>query len=154
MSSRVAYITWQFGLIEIIGNEEEVVYITLVKDKLYPDNAIGEVLKAKNQIIEYLNKEREIFDINLRLDGTEFQKKAWNALIDIPYGETRTYKQQAEAVGNPNASRAVGGANNKNKLAIVIPCHRVVGANNKLVGYAGGIEIKEYLLALEQNERK
>ena len=83
--------------------------------------------------------------------GTVFQQQVWKALCDIPYGETRSYKQIAEAIGNPKAVRAVGMANNRNPLIIVVPCHRVVGANGKLVGYAAGIEKKEFLLKLEKS---
>ncbi|MBR2062235.1 MAG: methylated-DNA--[Anaerotignum sp.] len=82
--------------------------------------------------------------------GTEFQQKVWKALTEIPYGETRTYGEIAAAVGNPKAARAVGMANNKNPIGIIIPCHRVVGANGKLVGYAGGMEKKAFLLELER----
>ena len=83
------------------------------------------------------------------MEGTPFQKKVWNALQNIPYGETRTYKQIAEEIGNPKACRAVGMANNKNPMIIVVPCHRVIGANGKLVGYGGGLEMKRALLDLE-----
>ncbi len=88
----------------------------------------------------------------LNPNGTVFQKKVWNALCNIPYGETRSYKQVAEAVGNNKASRAVGMANNKNPIMIVIPCHRVIGSNGSLVGYAGGLDIKEKLLFLENKK--
>ena len=81
--------------------------------------------------------------------GTAFQKQVWKALLEIPYGETRSYKQIAEAIGNPKAMRAVGMANNRNPLLIVVPCHRVIGANGKMVGYGEGIEMKEFLLRLE-----
>ena len=83
--------------------------------------------------------------------GTEFQKKVWNALLEIPYGETKSYKQIAKRVGNEKASRAVGMANNKNQIIIIVPCHRVIGSNKKLVGYAEGLEMKESLLNLEKD---
>ncbi|MDE6110711.1 MAG: methylated-DNA--[protein]-cysteine S-methyltransferase, partial [Eubacterium sp.] len=82
----------------------------------------------------------------------EFQLKVWNELCNIPYGETRSYKDIAEKIGNPKAVRAVGGANNKNKLMIIVPCHRVIGANGSLTGYAGGIDVKKILLELEQSK--
>lgn len=88
--------------------------------------------------------------MKLEPEGTPFQKEVWNALLSIPYGETRSYGQIAEQVGNPKACRAVGLANNRNPIAIVIPCHRVIGADGRLVGYGGGLHIKERLLALEQ----
>lgn len=106
--------------------------------------------EAATQINQYLAGLRTTFDLPLSLRGTEFQKKVWRALQDIPYGETRSYKEIAEAVGNPKASRAVGMANNKNPLSILIPCHRVIGANGKLVGYGGGLDKKEYLLGMER----
>ena len=109
------------------------------------------VLNCKKQLDEYFAGKRETFDLPLAPKGTEFQQKVWNALKEIPYGETRTYGEIAAAIGNPKAARAVGMANNKNPIGILIPCHRVVGANGKLVGYAGGMEKKEFLLELERN---
>ena len=105
--------------------------------------------EAYRQLSEYLIGERKSFDLPLKPRGTVFQQQVWKALCDIPYGETRSYKQIAEAIGNPKAVRAVGMANNRNPLLIVVPCHRVIGANGKLVGYAAGIEKKEFLLKLE-----
>lgn len=105
-----------------------------------------------SQLEEYLKGERTSFDLQLNPEGTPYQKKVWSVLSSIPYGEVRSYKQVAEAAGNPKASRAVGMANNKNPIMIVIPCHRVIGANGKLVGYAGGLEVKERLLKLENHK--
>lgn len=102
------------------------------------------------EVMEYLNGERKTFDIKYEINGTEFQKKVWKELVKIPYGETRTYKEMAVAVGNPKASRAVGMANNKNPIAIIVPCHRVIGSDGKLVGYAGGLDMKSTLLTLEK----
>ena len=107
------------------------------------------IKKAYIQIEEYIDGKRTKFELPLNLKGTEFQKNVWRELIKIPYGETRSYKDIAIAVGNEKASRAVGMANNKNPIPIVIPCHRVVGSNKKLVGYAGGLDLKEKLLNLE-----
>lgn len=107
------------------------------------------IKKAYIQIEEYIDGKRIKFELPLNLKGTEFQKNVWRELIKIPYGETRSYKDIAIAVGNEKASRAVGMANNKNPIPIVVPCHRVVGSNKKLVGYAGGLDIKEKLLNLE-----
>ncbi|WP_019421000.1 tRNA epoxyqueuosine(34) reductase QueG [Paenibacillus sp. OSY-SE] len=101
------------------------------------------------QLEEYFAGERQTFELTLDLQGTTFQKEVWRALMDIPYGETRSYKQIAEAIGNPKAVRAVGGANNRNPISIVVPCHRVIGANGQLVGYGGGMNKKEILLQLE-----
>ena len=109
------------------------------------------IKEAYRQLSEYLMGKRKRFDLPLNPRGTEFQQQVWKALYDIPYGETRSYKQIAETIGNPRAVRAVGMANNRNPLLIVIPCHRVIGANGKLVGYGGGIAMKEYLLKLEKS---
>lgn len=109
------------------------------------------IKKAQQQITEYLKGERKEFDLPLRMKGTDFQIRVWKALLDIPYGETRSYKQIAEAIHNPKGMRAVGMANNRNPLLIVVPCHRVIGANGSLVGYGEGLEMKEFLLRLEKS---
>lgn len=109
------------------------------------------IKEAHRQLSEYLKGERKMFDLPLQMKGTDFQQRVWNALLEIPYGETRSYKQIAEAIGNPKAVRAVGMANNRNPLLIVVPCHRVIGADGKLVGYGAGIEKKEFLLRLEKS---
>ena len=108
------------------------------------------IKEARKQLEEYFKGTRKSFQLPIELRGTPFQQKVWNALLSIPYGKTVSYKQIAEAVGNPKACRAVGMANNKNPIPIIVPCHRVIGANGKLVGYGGGLEIKEKLLELEQ----
>jgi len=105
---------------------------------------------AAKELSEYFAGERRSFDVPLDLQGTEFQRKVWQALSEIPYGETRSYREIAEGVGNPKACRAVGGANNKNPAVIIIPCHRVIGADGAMVGYGGGIEMKRLLLELER----
>ncbi|MCD8015323.1 MAG: methylated-DNA--[protein]-cysteine S-methyltransferase [Lachnospiraceae bacterium] len=102
------------------------------------------------QVQEFLAGKRRNFDVKYCLNGTDFQMKVWAALRQIPYGETRSYKQIAEALGQPKAVRAVGMANNKNPLMLLIPCHRVIGSDGSLVGYAGGLEMKQALLAAEQ----
>lgn len=108
---------------------------------------------AQAQIQEYLCGCRKQFDFPFRATGTDFQCKVWGALAEIPYGETRSYGQIAAAIGKPNASRAVGMACNRNPLWIVIPCHRVVGKNRELTGYAGGLGRKQALLDLEHQYR-
>jgi len=101
------------------------------------------------QLKEYFDGERKVFDVPLHIPGTEFQLKVWNELQKIPYGKTRSYKEQAKALDNPKAIRAVARANGDNRIAIIIPCHRVIGNNGELVGYGGGIWRKQYLLKLE-----
>ncbi|MGG4497586.1 methylated-DNA--[protein]-cysteine S-methyltransferase [Brevibacillus reuszeri] len=111
------------------------------------DDAINET--AKMQINEYFAGERQKFDLPIVLYGTPFQKTVWNELKNIPYGETRSYKDIALAIGASKAVRAIGGANNRNPIPIIIPCHRVIGSNGAMVGYGGGLSIKEHLLTLE-----
>lgn len=108
--------------------------------------------EAVKELEEYFKGTRKTFTLPLSLEGTPFQKKVWQVLMTIPYGKTMTYKQVAEAIGNPKACRAVGLANNRNPIPIIVPCHRVIGSNGKLVGYAGGLHIKEKLLEMEQNK--
>ncbi len=107
------------------------------------------IQQLKTELTEYFNSDRKSFDIALDYRGTEFQENSWKALLKIPYGETRSYKQQAIAINKPTAVRAVAGANNRNKISIVIPCHRVIGKNGSMTGYGGKLWRKEFLLKLE-----
>lgn len=107
--------------------------------------------KALQQLEEYLAGQRQNFDLPLKPQGTPFQQKVWQALLTIPYGQTASYKEIAIKAGSPKGCRAVGMANNKNPIAIIIPCHRVIGSNGNLIGYAGGLDIKQKLLELESN---
>ena len=109
--------------------------------------------RAAAQMAEYFSGARRSFDLPLSLKGTPFQMADWAALREIPYGQTRCYQQIAEQLGNPKACRAVGMANNRNPVAVIIPCHRVLGKDGKLVGYAGRLSVKQGLLALEQKYR-
>lgn len=109
--------------------------------------------RTARQLEEYFAGRRTLFDLPLEPAGTQFQKSVWQALCRIPYGKTRTYGQIAQEVGNPNASRAVGSANHNNPIHVIIPCHRVIGAGGALTGYAGGLEMKEKLLRLEQSSK-
>jgi methylated-DNA-[protein]-cysteine S-methyltransferase len=111
------------------------------------------LLEAEKQLGEYFAGQRTSFDLQLDFAGTEFQRKVWKALLEIPFGETRTYGQIARQLGNPNAMRAVGAANGRNPISIVAPCHRVIGADGGLIGFAGGLKVKEYLLAKERGTR-
>lgn len=104
----------------------------------------------KKELEAYFNHDLKIFTVPLYLVGTEFQKKVWQALLTIPYGKTVSYLQQSESMGNPLSIRAVANANGMNKIAIIVPCHRVIGSNGKLTGYAGGLERKQFLLNLEK----
>lgn len=108
------------------------------------------LVQAAGQLDEYFTGKRKEFDLPLAAKGTLFQKKVWNTLCTIPYGETRSYKDIAIQIGNAKACRAVGMANHNNPIGIIVPCHRVVGADGKLVGYAGGLDRKQFLLELER----
>lgn len=110
------------------------------------------LLAAAKQLGEYFAGERRSFDLELEFEGTDFQREVWNALRTIPYGQTRSYQQIAEQIGNPKACRAVGAANGRNRLAIVVPCHRVIGANGALTGFAAGMNAKSFLLNLESGQ--
>ena len=109
------------------------------------------LLETKKQLTEYFAGKRQQFDLPLDFAGTEFQHKVWQALLSIPFGETRSYRDIAEQIGNVKAVRAVGAANGKNPISIIAPCHRVVGTNGKLVGFAGGLDNKDILLRLEKH---
>jgi methylated-DNA-[protein]-cysteine S-methyltransferase len=111
------------------------------------DNPV--LIDTARQLREYFAGSRQRFELELDLVGTDFQKKVWAALLTIPFGETRSYSQIAEQIGNPSAVRAVGAANGRNPISIVAPCHRVIGASGKLTGFAGGLAAKELLLTLE-----
>ncbi|MBE5992104.1 MAG: methylated-DNA--[protein]-cysteine S-methyltransferase [Paenibacillaceae bacterium] len=141
------------GPVVISEQDEAITELFFAKDS--PDggnNQITPLLKeAEKQLLEYLSGDRTKFNLKLAGQGTEFQKTVWNALQEIPYGETRSYKQVAEMIGRPEASRAVGMANSKNPILVLTPCHRIVGSDGKLTGYAGGLEIKKTLLELEKN---
>jgi methylated-DNA-[protein]-cysteine S-methyltransferase len=116
----------------------------LVEDKKHPV-----LLETERQLKDYFAGKRTSFSLKLDFKGTEFQTKVWAALLTIPYGETRTYGQIAKQISNPKAVRAVGAANGKNPISIVAPCHRVIGSTSKLTGFAGGLDVKARLLALE-----
>ena len=137
------------GNIEIIEDTGYIIGVNFNTETNIEDKETETIKETYKQISEYLERKRKAFNIPVKMQGTEFQKKVWQELTKIPYGETRSYKQIAEKIGNPKACRAVGMANHNNPIAIIVPCHRVIGTNNKLVGYAGGIDIKEKLLKIE-----
>jgi methylated-DNA-[protein]-cysteine S-methyltransferase len=112
------------------------------------------LLEAERQLKDYFSGKRKSFSVKLDFKGTEFQKKVWAALLTIPFGETRSYGQIAKQIKNPKAVRAVGAANGKNPISIIAPCHRVIGSTGKLTGFAGGLEAKACLLALEEKQAR
>jgi methylated-DNA-[protein]-cysteine S-methyltransferase len=171
-SSKMQTVVWRemespIGILTLAATSNGLCYLSFGKDedalrlKTFLDKAFHSYQLEKNgqalllyvnQLQEYFSKKRTQFDLPLDLYGTPFQKKVWSQLRNIPFGEIRTYKEIAQAIGRSKAVRAVGGANNRNPIPIIIPCHRIIGSNGSLVGYAGGIEIKEYLLTLEANQ--
>jgi len=138
------------GWVRIEADDRAITAIGFVDapDNHYSDNALTRL--AADQLRTYFNGERTDFDLPLAPKGTDFQKAAWQALRQIPYGETRYYAEQAGLIGKPSAVRAIGAANGANPIAIVVPCHRVIGKNGQLTGYAGGLDKKAWLLAFEQ----
>lgn len=157
MENKVDFYIYEFpcGFIKIEYTDKEIIGI----ERVFPDDNSFMGIPSKLsetvilQLTEYFNGERKVFDFPFSIKGTEFQKKVFKALLDIPYGETRTYKEIAEKIGNPKASRAVGMANHNNPISIAVPCHRVIGKNGKLIGYAGGLDMKEFLLQLEMKNK-
>lgn len=141
------------GKIGIAESNSKVTNVFLPGEELPPDVVVNEtdILKeAGRQLISYFSGKQKSFTVPLAPAGTEFMLRVWEKLRGIPYGETRSYQEIARSIGNPKAQRAVGMANNKNPIPIFIPCHRVIGANGNLVGYGGGLHIKEHLLNLEK----
>lgn len=144
-----AYIESPIGLVEIGSDGEAIISLYFV-DAPRPD-AVNHPLaeEAARQVAAYFAGERQVFDLPLKLEGTAFQRRVWNHLTTIPYGRTTTYQEIADALGNPRAVRAVGAANGQNPISIIVPCHRVIGSDGKLVGYGGGLWRKEWLLRHE-----
>lgn len=145
------------GELTLIASDEALVALLWEKDKGMRKFASAKpaarhpiLLRAKSQLKEYFDGCRTTFDLPIDLHGTPFQVRVWKTLQTIPYGKTLSYSEQAALVGDRKKARAVGGANGKNPISIIVPCHRVIGKNGKLTGFGGGLESKEYLLKLEQ----
>lgn len=154
LKNNVAYFESPVGLIEIQSEKGSIVSLDFLKEKRYDEKSESVLVEAKKQLKDYFDGKRKVFDLPIKTSGTEFQNKVWSELTKISYGETLSYKDIAVGIGNEKACRAVGNANNKNKIAIIIPCHRVVGSNGKLVGYEGGIWRKKWLLKHETKNSK
>jgi methylated-DNA-[protein]-cysteine S-methyltransferase len=146
------------GKLKLVASDKGLVAILWEKDsprrvrlsELAADDQHPVLVKTERQLGEYFSGKRKVFSVALDLRGTHFQKDVWESLLAIPYGETRTYGQLAKQLGNPLASRAVGAANGRNPVSIIVPCHRVIGSSGKLTGFAGGLETKAQLLTLEK----
>lgn len=145
------YYQTKIGRIKIVQEGDAIVEINVTDSEKESERETPLIKKTIKELKEYLEGKRKIFDIPIDTQGTEFQEKVWNALLEIPYGETKSYEDIAKMVGCPKGARAVGMANHNNKIIIIIPCHRVIGKNGKLVGYAGGLPVKEKLLQIESN---
>ncbi len=138
------------GKIAVFAENEKIVRLDLKTEERTDSDITEKVLfEAKKQLLEYFSGKRTFFNLEYEFSGTEFQKSVWRELEKIPFGKTKTYGEIAAAIGNPKAGRAVGSACNKNPLAIIVPCHRVIGKNGKLTGFASGTDIKEWLLGHE-----
>ncbi len=147
--TRYAFYPFQFGYLKLGYTDDSIVYLKPT-DTIDCENTTSELSEnAFKQFDEYFQGKRTQFDLPINPIGTEFQQKVWQALCDIPYGETKSYKDIAISVGNEKACRAVGLANNRNQIFIIIPCHRVVGHDGSLTGYGGGLDMKQYLLDIE-----
>jgi len=146
------YSICKVGIAEENGNISNVFFGTERNLAGYETAETALIKKAARQLTEYFGGKRKEFDLPLVLHGTDFQRSVWKALRSIPFGETRSYKDIAVIVGRPLAARAIGMSNNRNPIAIIVPCHRVIGHNGSLVGYAGGLHLKKYLLDLEKVE--
>ncbi len=145
------------GNICIEDNGNAITAVTLDKNSSIVNNNEKESPLARlafKQLDEYFKGERKKFDLPLCPKGTDFQKRVWKELLKIPYGEVCSYSDIAERIGSPKSCRAVGGANNKNPILIIVPCHRVIGKNGSLVGYGEGLDVKEFLLNLEKSQGK
>lgn len=157
----ITYYTSPIGLLQLIANENGLVALLWEKDhparvpvpKVLIEKENHILLHIKTQLNEYFSGDRVSFDVPMAISGTSFQLSVWNALMVIPFGETRSYGQLAQAIQLPSAARAVGAAIAKNPISIIIPCHRVIGKKGSLTGFAGGIEAKKYLLEKENRWR-
>jgi methylated-DNA-[protein]-cysteine S-methyltransferase len=148
-SNQIAYYKTPIGTAKIVGNEFGISSITVLDEEIETTEIPLPLKKCVQQLEEYFKGKRTVFDIKLNPQGTDFQKKVWNELLNIPYGKTRTYLEQTKKLGDIKAIRAVASANGKNPIWIIIPCHRVIGSNGSLTGYAGGIWRKKWLLEHE-----
>ncbi len=151
----IKYYDTPFKRVKIIEEDNKIIRLSFDEKDNFGEFELKDtelLNQTTKQLDEYFEGKRKKFELSLNPSGTEFMKKVWKALEEIPYGETKSYKQIAETIKNPKASRAVGMANNKNPIPIIIPCHRVIGANGELVGYALGLEMKKLLLELEKGD--
>ena len=149
-SSQTAYYKTPIGTAKIAGDENGISAVSVIDDAMETSIEIPKVLQVcVRQLDQYFNGTRKQFDLKLNPQGTDFQKKVWKELLLVPYGKTRTYLEQSKQLGDVKAIRAVASANGKNPIWIIIPCHRIIGSDGSLTGYAGGIWRKKWLLEHE-----
>ncbi|AMC11537.1 cysteine methyltransferase [Lutibacter profundi] len=149
-SNQVTYYKTPIGTAKIEGNKNGIQSITIIDEKIEtPFNIPNYLQSCVQQLDEYFNGTRTVFDLKLNPQGTNFQKRVWNELLNVPFGKTRSYLEQSKKLGDAKAIRAVASANGKNPIWIIIPCHRIIGSNGSLTGYAGGLWRKKWLLAHE-----
>ena len=150
LEPQITYYKTPLGTAKIVGDENGIQSIAVLDEDVSTSKEIPECLQeCASQLDQYFSGERIHFDLKLNPQGTEFQKKVWDELLNIPFNKTRTYLEQSKALGDVKAIRAVASANGKNPIWIIIPCHRVIGSDGSLTGYAGGIWRKKWLLAHE-----
>lgn len=146
-----AYYSSPIGLIEVTGNEEGILSVLFIDMKKKSPTVHPSLKECIYQLDEYFKGIRKEFGVKINPKGTAFQQKVWNKLLTVPFGKTASYLEISKLIGDAKATRAVGNANGSNPISIIIPCHRVIGVNGKLVGYGGGIKRKEWLLNHERN---
>lgn len=151
-NTHYGYLDTPVGMLEIAAADGALKHIYFVESAIHKTTVNDTLRQAKQQLAEYLAGERKRFDLPMAPQGTEFQKRVWQALTTIEFGDTCSYLDIARLIGNEKAVRAVGAANGKNPLSIIVPCHRVIGSNGKLTGYAGGLSKKAWLLTLETRD--
>ena len=144
-----SYFKSPIGLVEIGGTASEVTSLNFVESRRQKAESCPFLDRAAKQIAEYFEGKRRVFDVPISYQGTNFQERVWGRLLRVPFGKTASYQDIARGVGNPLAVRAVGAANGKNPISLIVPCHRIIGSNGRLVGYGGGLWRKEWLLKHE-----
>jgi len=158
MSLACKFIETPVGKLKLVASDHGLVAVQWENDrpsrvrlsKLVENDEHPVLVQTERQLREYFSGKRKAFSVALDMRGTRFQKDVWEALLAIPFGETKSYGQLAKQLGNPRATRAVGAANGRNPISIIVPCHRVIGSSGKLTGFAGGLDVKAHLLSLEQ----
>ncbi len=144
-----SYFKSPIGLVQIGGTASEVTSLDFVERRREKTESNPLLDRAARQIAEYFAGKRQVFDVPISYQGTDFQERVWGQLLKVPYGKTASYQDIARGVGSPLAVRAVGAANGKNPISLIVPCHRIIGSNGTLVGYGGGLWRKEWLLKHE-----